>query len=462
MKKTKQQKIIVTALLITLGIAVLGNFIQPINAQFGFDLEDIILFLQTINPFGTVSVETESLLVDGGFRVIISCRNTLLVYMVNLRNESESGFLFDIPVCMDGWFFAFPVSEIYQTLSWLFPSFLGGNIDTEIEIQGQINMGFYMFNDTDHNGIMNESYGPGGNYTEARVQVVPDNATTVIWGNLTPIESPYFTENPPIVYRWNVSYVDVAAKLYNATWVGPNNPDDSYMGNETIDYLNYTYTYTYTPSSTIDYWELKREIDIGAFHNSSIFNGMSLASLHEHIVGRIRMQTIPVTGNEGIFGEDTPYTTTVHSTLAFPWGDSYWDMTATNPTYKLGGITKTAKGTYYQIGWLGLQENLSSAIFYGGNLEFTGNLSLYNSFVCYPEWSGATINHDPSYFVPITPYEISGLWYQILLIPIDTSSDLFLWTTVVLSVALGGVITGWVVKEYAVVGRVKAMRIKPY
>jgi hypothetical protein len=445
MKLKKQQQILVLAIILTFGIAISSGFVQPVAAQLGFDIEDIILFLQTINPYGTVAVETEALLVEGGFRIIITNRNTMLVYMVNFRNESESGFLFDLPVAMDGWAFIYPVSDIYKTVGWMFPGFFYNNLQSNIRLEGTVNYGFYAYEDDNGDGILTESYGPTGNYTEAKLKIMPLNWSSMTWGNLTPIEEPYFSSNPTSFYTWNVSYDNVYAELYNATWTSPRNPDDTLLDVGLFDHINYLCNYTY--DSVLGRWNLKRTIELGAFTAILDCSNYSIATFHEHFVGRIKLETTPVTGSEGTFDSEYPYLTTLQRVLPLPFSTATWDMTQTVQTYTLGGVPKVANSTYYLLGELGLQLNLTSDVFYAGNLEITGNLSIYSSFICYNVWGGATISHDPTYSVPIFPVDLTpNLIYLLIPFPVQQDNLWFIVSMVFIG-AFGVTLTIAIVKS---------------
>lgn len=428
MKINRKQQILAIMIVFTFGIAVSGGLVQPVAAQ-GFDLENIILFLQTINPYGTVAVETEALLIDGGFRIIITNRNVMLVYMVNFRNESESGILFDLPVAMDGWFFLYPVSDIYKTLGWMFPGFFYNKLDSNIRLEGITNYGFYAYEDNNTDGILTEAYGPSGNYTEAILKIMPLNWTSMLWGNLTPIEQPYFSENPTSFYEWNVTYNDVYCELYNATWTAPRIADDTLLGIGKFDHVKYFYNYTY--DSAFDKWDLKRKIELGTFtiEPPAIIDcsNFSISTFHEHLVGQIKIETTPPTGSEGLFTYDYPYLTTLQREISFPFSTSTWDMTNTVQTYTLGGSSEIANSTYYLLGELDLQMNISSNIFYAGNLEITGNLSVYSSFICYNSWGGDTISHDPTYSVPSYPIDLTpNLIYLLVPFSIEPSNVWFI------------------------------------
>ena len=344
--------------------------------------------------------------------VVIINRDVALVHVSFLNGSSEN------TPASDGFAFIYPLSKIFNLLEWV----MGGagfsiNVDS-IRVAGTFNSYFEMYNDTNEDGVLTIVRGSEENSTEATHLLIPMDYDHVFHGNLTPVNAPQFLDvgAKPNLYTWNISYQNVHIGVFNATFNEAGDHDMTWMANDSLAWINYSYAYIFDSSNS--QWQLNRSISLGAYQDDSeegLYINKSIATVHTHAAARINIATSPtITNNASVEYNNTE--TLNASYLDFSISNENmgrWDMTETKAEYTVDGTPYNATSCGSPVVAVSASLNVTNDYFFDSNIDVNITASVATSRICYNTWNGTVLIHDPFYFLPLLYPEVP-LWYAFL------------------------------------------------
>lgn len=342
---------------------------------------------------------------DSAIATIIINRDVALVHVAGLSPGN----------CKDGFIFVHPLSSMSladfvlailnnETL----PSFNG------IYYQGTVFPGYEFWNDSNGNLVL-DIVNPGdeGNSTEAIYYLIPVDYSSYEYYELSTLQNLTLAINDkPVSYTWGIEYDDVIITVVNATLNELGQMDGYIYGNDSFDYLRYDYNYTFYP--TLNEWELKRTVNISAWNNESEENyheNCSLSLVQLHLAGKVGASFSGYAFSNSSSVEFVSNESTPTKIVQFNIGTTdlgYVDNNLTYPTYVTNTLEYNATSVVnpsirvdLDIWYENFTENQAL------NLEISG--FALTSRICYPNYTGDSLYHDPVWFLPLLNPQIP-LW----------------------------------------------------
>jgi len=396
---------------IIIGMAIAFTFLVLVSSfSTTAKASNPLWLMQVLMPNAVYATESRN---DNQNLIVIINRDVALVYINFLNGSTEN------TPASDGFAFIYPLSKIFNLAEWLLGGFLGGiNVDS-IRVAGTFNSYFEMYNDTNEDSVLTIIRNSTLNSTEATHLLIPMDYDNVYHGNLTPQSTvPQFLDvgAKPNLYVWNVSYQNVQIGVFNATFNEAGNHDMTWLANDSLAWVNYSYAYIFDTSNA--QWQLNRSITLGAYNDVSeegFYINKSIATVHTHAAARVNVVSSPtVTNNASVEYNNTE--TLNASYLDFSISSENmgrWDMTETKAEYTVDDTPYNATSCGSPVVTVSAALNITNDYFYQGNIDVNITGSVATSRICYNVWNGSVLTHDPFYFLPLLYPEVP-LWYAFL------------------------------------------------
>ncbi len=272
-----------------------------------------------------------------------------------------------------------------------------------------------VYNDTDNNGFLDANYVMMGGSSELLYTIIMNASQTF---TKSPVQKT--VTNGVAHYDWGATYGLVQGGL------GPANPSYNYGSGGAgvlIDHVSMFYDYSIKGNTTI----LKTSYEIGNLTLTSptpgtTLRGLSLSLLHATVV--VSSKQYSITADSSAYDSQTMQTSSmmnvatvnVDNSLAyeFKFKDNYTLMT--NPPVDYPAVYATAPTSSLppsmfqgqdMMPLIRVQDYVKSSLPDIAGLPSTSDMN-YNTSrlmyrICYPEWGGVGIKHDPTYIGYIGP-----------------------------------------------------------